>query len=105
TGEILMCDEDHADPRNYCHEQNHDCPFDPAAVSRLWRLRCHQPDSPKGNRTLGQPEGLFFAFNNLEDIVAIRSNSDKHSRAARAIAEEYFRAEKILAKLLANLGL
>jgi hypothetical protein len=53
-------------------------------------------------------EGLF-AFNTLDEIVdafaAIRSNYDKHSRAARAIAEEYFRAEIVLARLLRDLGL
>ena len=40
-------------------------------------------------------EGLF-AFSTMDDIVAsfetIRSDYEKHSRAARAIAEEYFRA-------------
>jgi hypothetical protein len=53
-------------------------------------------------------EGLF-AFNTMEDILAafeaINSDYEKHSRAARAIAEEYFRAETVLAKLLQDLGL
>lgn len=53
-------------------------------------------------------EGLF-AFTTMEEIVAafdaIESDYDRHSRAARAIAEEYFRAETVLAKLLADLGL
>jgi hypothetical protein len=52
-------------------------------------------------------EGLF-AFNTMEDIVvafeAIRADYDRHSRAARHIAEEYFRAETVLAKVIADLG-
>jgi hypothetical protein len=52
-------------------------------------------------------EGLF-AFNTVEEIVAafeaIHSNYEKHSRAARAIAEECFRAERVLAKLIKDLG-
>jgi hypothetical protein len=53
-------------------------------------------------------EGLF-AFNNLEQILtsfdAVCSNYERHSRAASAIAEEYFRAETVLARLLDELGL
>jgi hypothetical protein len=53
-------------------------------------------------------EGLF-AFNTMEEILAafdaIRSDPERHRRAARAIAEEYFRAETVLGKLLADLGL
>jgi hypothetical protein len=53
-------------------------------------------------------EGLF-AFNTIEDIVvacaAIEADYARHSRAARAIAEEYFRAETVLAKVLEDLGL
>jgi hypothetical protein len=53
-------------------------------------------------------EGLF-AFNTMEDVLAafeaVASDYGRHSRAARAIAEEYFRAETVLAKLLADLGL
>jgi hypothetical protein len=53
-------------------------------------------------------EGLF-AFNTIEEIVAafeaIHSDYKKHSRAARAIAEEYFRAETVLAKVIEDLGL
>jgi hypothetical protein len=53
-------------------------------------------------------EGLF-AFNTMEDIItafeAIHSDYDRHSRAARRIAEEYFRAETVLAKVIKDLGL
>jgi hypothetical protein len=53
-------------------------------------------------------EGLF-AFNTLDEIVeafdAIQSDYEKHSRAARVIAEEYFRAETVLTTLLRDLGL
>src|SRR5712692_134696 len=46
----------------------------------------------------------LFPFNTMEEIVAafgaIRSGYEKHSRAARAIAEEYFRAETVLGKLI-----
>jgi hypothetical protein len=53
-------------------------------------------------------EGLF-AFNNTEEILAafdaINTDYERHSRAARAIAEEYFRAETVLARLLEDLGL
>jgi hypothetical protein len=52
-------------------------------------------------------EGLF-AFNTMDDILtafdAVNSDYPRHSRAARAIAEEHFRAETVLAKLLADLG-
>ena len=52
-------------------------------------------------------EGLF-AFNSLEEIVAaleaIEADYARHSRAARAIAEEYFRAETVLARVLQDLG-
>lgn len=53
-------------------------------------------------------EGLF-AFNTMDEILAafesINSDYKRHSRAARAIAEEYFKAETVLAKVLAELGL
>jgi hypothetical protein len=53
-------------------------------------------------------EGLF-AFNTLDDIVvafeAIQADYARHSRAARGIAEDYFRAETVLAKVIADLGL
>jgi hypothetical protein len=53
-------------------------------------------------------EGLF-AFNTMEEIVvafeAINADYERHSRAARAIAEQYFRAETVLAKVLDDLGL
>jgi hypothetical protein len=53
-------------------------------------------------------EGLF-AFNTIEEIVAvfeaINSDYERHCRAARAIAEEYFRAETVLAKLVKDSGL
>ena len=53
-------------------------------------------------------EGLF-AFNTMEEIMtafdAVNSDYDRHSRAARAIAEEYFRAETVLAKVIEDLGL
>ncbi len=59
-------------------------------------------------RVLPTGEGLF-AFNTMEEIVAafeaIRSDYAKHSRAARAIAEEYFRAEKVLSKMLDAIGI
>jgi hypothetical protein len=53
-------------------------------------------------------EGLF-AFNTVDEILAafeaVNSDYERHSRAARAIAEEFFRAETVLAKLLMELGL
>jgi hypothetical protein len=53
-------------------------------------------------------EGLF-AFNTMDEILAafdaINSDYERHSRAARAVAEEYFRAEKVLARLIDDLGL
>jgi hypothetical protein len=52
-------------------------------------------------------EGLF-AFNTLDEILAafeaICSDYQRHSRAARGIAEECFRAETVLAKLLDDVG-
>lgn len=53
-------------------------------------------------------EGLF-AFNTLDEIVAaveaIEADYDRHSRAARQIAEEYFKAETVLAKVIEDVGL
>ncbi len=58
-------------------------------------------------RVLPTGEGLF-AFNTMDEIVAafegIRSDYKKHSRAARTIAEEYFRAETVLSKMIDDLG-
>jgi hypothetical protein len=53
-------------------------------------------------------EGLF-AFNSMDEIIeafeAIRDDYGRHSRAARAVAEEYFKAETVLEKVLRDLGL
>ena len=53
-------------------------------------------------------EGLF-AFNTMEEILAafdaINTDYERHRRAARQIAEEYFRAETVLSRLLDELGL
>jgi hypothetical protein len=53
-------------------------------------------------------EGLF-AFNAVHEaeaaFEAINSDYARHSRAARRIAEDYFRAETVLTKLLSDLGL
>jgi hypothetical protein len=52
-------------------------------------------------------EGLF-AINTMDEIIAafdaVNSNYKKHSKAAADIAEEYFRAEKVLGKLLTDIG-
>jgi hypothetical protein len=53
-------------------------------------------------------EGLF-SFNTMDDVLAafdaIKSDYQKHSRAAAAIADEYFDASRVLGKLLRDLGL
>jgi hypothetical protein len=58
-------------------------------------------------RALPTGEGLF-AFNTMDEIVsafdAIRSDYKRHSRAARDIAEEYFRAETVLAKFIEDMA-
>ena len=58
---------------------------------------------------LGPTGRGLFAFNMMDDILAafdaINTNYERHSRAARAIAHEYFKAETVLAKLLVDLGL
>ena len=55
----------------------------------------------------GQGEGLL-AFSTTEQIVeaaaAVRSDYARHSRAAAAVAREYFEAEKVLASLLDRAG-
>jgi hypothetical protein len=52
-------------------------------------------------------EGLF-AFRTLDEAVAafdaVERDYDRHSRAAREIAEEYFRAERVLEALLEDLA-
>jgi hypothetical protein len=58
-------------------------------------------------RTLPTGEGLL-AFSDLDGAVAgaeaIRTDWERHSRAARSIAEEYFDAGTVLADLLAELA-
>lgn len=53
-------------------------------------------------------EGLF-SFNTMDEILAafdeISSDYVRHTRAARSIAEEYFRAESVLATLVQDAGL
>jgi len=53
-------------------------------------------------------EGLF-AYTTRDEVLAafeaIATDYDRHSRAAREIAERYFRAEVVLPKLLSDLGL
>jgi hypothetical protein len=60
------------------------------------------------SRVLPAGEGLF-SFQTMDDILAafedIKSDYRRHSRAARAIAEEYFRAETVLRKVMENVGL
>ena len=52
-------------------------------------------------------EGLF-AFTSLDDILAaleaINSDYGRHAQAARGIAEAYFKAETVLAKLIEDAG-
>lgn len=52
-------------------------------------------------------EGLF-AFSSMDEILAaidaINGDYQMHCKAARAIAEDYFRAENVLAKLLSDIG-
>jgi hypothetical protein len=60
------------------------------------------------SKNLPTGKGLF-AFTTMEDILEsfteLGSNYATHSRAAREIAEEYFRAETVLTTLLAHAGL
>jgi len=53
-------------------------------------------------------EGLF-PFNTIEDILAafeaISSDYPRHCKAARAIAEEYFRAETVVGQIIDSIGL
>ena len=53
-------------------------------------------------------EGLF-AFSTMDEILAafdsVRADYKRNSEAARSIAHEYFRAETVLSKLIADLGL
>src|SRR5688572_5632450 len=41
----------------------------------------------------------------LAGVAEINSNYQRHARAARALAEEYFDSAKVLGKLLAKLGI
>ena len=51
----------------------------------------------------------LFAFSTMEEVLdavnAINSDYERHARAARAIAEQYFAAEAVLGKLFEDLGL
>jgi hypothetical protein len=59
-------------------------------------------------KVLPTGDGLF-AFCSLQDVIAafreIETDYARHARAARAIAEEYFRAESVLGGILAEVGL
>jgi hypothetical protein len=74
-------------------------------------LACGKPvvaqDTGFGN-ILPTGEGLF-AYTTIEDAVAaidqINSDYRRHCLSARAIAEEYFEARKVAARLLADLGI
>ena len=59
-------------------------------------------------RRLPTGEGLFV-FNGADDVLhaidAMNSDYAKHAARARAIAVEYFDSDKVLARLLLNLGL
>jgi hypothetical protein len=74
-------------------------------------LACGKPvvaqDTGFGN-ILPTGEGLF-AYTTIEDAVAaidqINSDYRRHCLSARAIAEEYFEAGKVAARLLADLGI
>ena len=50
----------------------------------------------------------LFPFRTMEDILAafeaIRADYPAHCRAAREIAEEYFAAERVLARMMAHIG-
>ena len=60
------------------------------------------------SRVLPVGQGLF-AYQNMNDILAaidaIESDYEKHGRAAQEIAQEYFRAETVLGRMLDDLGL
>jgi hypothetical protein len=60
------------------------------------------------HKSLPTGEGLF-GFSTMDDILTaidrIESRYEQNARAARAIAEEYFAAEKVLATLMETAGL
>jgi len=60
------------------------------------------------SRCLPTGQGLF-AFETMDEILAavdaIESDYDRHSRAARDLAAEYFRAETVLGKVMERAGL
>jgi YHS domain-containing protein len=51
----------------------------------------------------------LFSFSSMEEVLAhlgeVNSDYPRHCQAAREIAEEYFAADKVLGKLLADVGL
>jgi hypothetical protein len=51
----------------------------------------------------------LFSFTTMEEILAaldaVNSDYERHARAARAIAEEYFAADAVVGRLLEGLGL
>jgi hypothetical protein len=59
------------------------------------------------SRYLPSQEGLlaFHDFDSAAEALAcVAAEPDKHSRAARAIAEEYFDSERVLSQMLTQLG-
>src|SRR5262249_43579967 len=59
------------------------------------------------SRFLPTGEGLF-AFQTAEDVLAaieaLRRDYPRHTRAARAVAEEHFDSDKVLSRLLRRIG-
>ena len=78
------------------------------SVARLFVVRTLTPYVKEIHAVDDGRQGLF-AFANLEEAVAaveqINSDYAVHCRSARWVAEEYFAAERVLAKLLAAVGL
>ena len=69
-------------------------------------LAAGRPSSPRtpGSAPSCRPARVCFAFRTADEAVAaieaIEADYERHSRAAREIAEQYFRAELVLARLL-----
>jgi len=74
-------------------------------LSRRWAPGNYSGHGPR-QRAADAGE-LLFAFDTMGEILAgldtINADYERHSRAARTIAEEYFRAEIVLAEVLQGL--
>ena len=76
-------------------------------VFAIWRVASVLAQDTGLDRLYPTDEGLI-TFTTVEEAIAgveeITNHYERHARAARAIAEQYFDSDRVLARLLDKLG-